>query len=408
MTEDRTALRNYLVITGAYWAFTLTDGALRMLVLGYFHAAGYSPFQLALLFLLYEVFGVITNLLGGWIGSRTGLRFTLLLGLSLQIGALIMLSGLGREWDLAVQVVYVVLAQGISGIAKDFTKMSSKSAIKVLVPEDNSGRLFRWVALLTGSKNTLKGLGFFLGGVLLSTLGFRFALWSMVASLAPVALLVALSLPRSIGASATKQRFAEALRGSRAVKLLSAARLFLFCARDIWFVVALPVFLADVLGWSFLRIGTYLALWVVGYGAVQALSPKLLPYLGRQQINDARVAQVAGGILALVPLAIYVALRLDMPVDVVVLGGLGLFGVAFAINSAVHSYLILAYSKGEKVSLNVGFYYMANAIGRLAGTLLSGVLYQSTGLGSCLLAATVLVALSTTISLALPDTRLAA
>ena len=60
------AIRNYALVTGAYWGFTLTDGALRMLVLLHFYALGYSAFEIALLFVLYEFAGIITNLVGGW------------------------------------------------------------------------------------------------------------------------------------------------------------------------------------------------------------------------------------------------------------------------------------------------------------------------------------------------------
>tara|TARA_R110002096_G_scaffold434832_5_gene658299 strand:- start:109440 stop:110666 length:1227 start_codon:yes stop_codon:yes gene_type:complete len=398
-------LRGYLVVTAAYWAFTLTDGALRMLVLGHFHKLGYSPFELALLFLLYEFFGVLTNLIGGWIGSRTGLRLTLLVGLSLQIAALAMLAGLSSGWTQALQVAYVIAAQGISGIAKDFTKLSSKSAIKVLVPHDANGTLFRWVALLTGSKNTLKGIGFFLGGFLLGAVGFRPALWGMAAGLVLVASLVTMLLPATMGKTASKFRLSDTLRGTRAIKLLSAARLFLFCARDVWFVVGLPVFLSEVLGWSFLHVGTYLALWVIGYGIVQAATPRFMGRLGRQIINDARAAQIWGGILSLVPVGIYLMLRWNVSPQLAVLGGLAVFGIIFAINSAVHSYLVLAYSDSEKVSLNVGCYYMANAMGRLVGTLLSGLLYQFGGLEACLLTAAGMVAMASLLSLALPDTR---
>ncbi len=405
MSERREQLQGYAVVTAAYWAFTLTDGALRMLVLGHFHKLGYSPFELALLFILYEFFGVLTNLIGGWIGSRTGLRPTLLLGLTLQIAALGMLSGLSSGWEQALQVAYVIAAQGISGIAKDFTKLSSKSAIRVLVPVDAHGTLFRWVALLTGSKNTLKGVGFFLGGFLLSTIGFRHALWGMAASLALVMALVPLLLRGSIGRTKSKFKLSDTLRCSRTIKILSLARMFLFCSRDVWFVVGLPVFLTEVLGWTFLGVGTYLALWVIGYGVVQATTPRLMPRLGRGKINDARAAQLWGAVLALVPFAIYLGLRLGVPVATAVLGGLIVWGIVFAINSAVHSYLILAYSDSEQVSLNVGFYYMSNAMGRLVGTLLSGLLYQLGGIEACLLAAAGMVATASLISLALPDTR---
>jgi predicted MFS family arabinose efflux permease len=401
-------LRNYLVVTGAYWAFTLTDGALRMLVLLHFHALGYSPFELASLFFLYEVFGIVTNLVGGWIGSRTGLKLTLFFGLALQIGAVMMLSALSPAWVQSVQVAYVVAAQGLSGIAKDFTKLSAKSAIKVLVPPDAHGTLFRWVALLTGSKNTLKGVGFFLGGVLLAELGFRHALWSMAGTLVVTVVLTALSLPRGMGRAKGKAKFASIFAKSRAINVLSIARMFLFCARDVWFVVGLPVFLYDVVGWSFVEVGSYLAAWVIGYGVIQAATPRLLRRPGNVHANDARTAQIWGFALSVVPVAMYAAMRAGAPPAITVIAGLAVFGVLFAINSAVHSYLILAYSDAEDVSLNVGFYYMANACGRLAGTILSGVLYQQAGLEACLLAAGGMVLVASVLALLLPNPRVAA
>jgi MFS family permease len=400
------SVKSYIVVTAAYWAFTLTDGALRMLVLLHFHALGYSPFELASLFLLYELFGVFTNLIGGWIGSRTGLKATLFIGLCLQIGALLMLSALSTSWAQAAQVAYVVVAQGLSGIAKDFTKLSAKSAIKVLVPEGAHGALFRWVALLTGSKNALKGAGFFLGSLLLARLGFRDALWAMAAGLVVTVVATALALPAGMGRARVKARFARILSKSRAINTLSAARLFLFGARDVWFVVALPVFLYDVVGWSFVQVGSYMAAWIIGYGAVQALTPRILARSGHA--SDARAAQVWGFVLAAVPAAIYGAVRAGAPAETTVVIGLGVFGVAFAVNSALHSYLILAYSRSEDVALNVGFYYMANAGGRLVGTVLSGLVYQYAGLGGCLLTAAAMVTLAATLALLLPDPRVPA
>ena len=415
-------LRSYIVVTGAYWAFTLTDGALRMLVLLHFHSLGYSPFELASLFLLYELFGVITNLIGGWIGSRVGLKATLFMGLILQVAALGMLSGLSASWSQVVQVAYVVIAQGVSGIAKDFTKLSSKSAIKLLVPGDAHGTLFRWVALLTGSKNTLKGIGFFLGGLLLSQLGFRHSLWSMAGGLVLAIVASALLLPAGMGRARAKVKLTSILAKTRAINILSIARLFLFGARDVWFVVALPVFLYDVVGWSFVEVGSYLAAWVIGYGAVQALTPRVLdrktpgasPHPGRAGsrpstpgVNDARAAQVWGFLLALVPAAIFLALRAGAPSTATIVVGLGVFGVLFAVNSAVHSYLILAYADADRVALDVGFYYMANAMGRLLGTVLSGLVYQYFEIGGCLLAAAGMVLVASILALFLPNPRAA-
>ncbi|MDH3998404.1 MAG: organoarsenical effux MFS transporter ArsJ [Desulfuromonadales bacterium] len=402
-----TAVRDYALVTAAYWGFTLTDGALRMLVLLHFYALGYTAVQIALLFLLYEFCGVATNLVGGWIASHMGLKVTLFSGLWLQIVALLTLALLNPTWGEFVAVAYVMGAQALSGIAKDLTKMSSKSAIKVLIPEDAQGALFKWVALLTGSKNALKGAGFFLGGLLLSWLGFKGSLFAMAAGLALVLCVVAVALPKEMGRAKVKVKFSQLLSKSREINLLSAARLFLFGSRDIWFVVALPVFLSAQLGWEHSEVGGFLALWVIGYGAVQALAPKLLKrsLAGGQPLGGS--AAVGAFALALLTglLAIGVSLELSPWLTVVI--GLGLFGLIFAINSSLHSYLILAYTESDRAALDVGFYYMANAMGRLLGTLLSGVVFQFGGLTACLWTSAIFVAVAGILSLKLPRGRYA-
>ncbi|MBP2316522.1 organoarsenical effux MFS transporter ArsJ [Azospirillum soli] len=398
-------LRNYAIVTAAYWGFTLTDGALRMLVLLHFNALGYTPFQLAFLFVLYEFFGIVTNLVGGWVGSRLGLKVTLFAGLALQVAALLMLSLVDPDWTMVLSVTYVVAAQGLAGIAKDLTKMSSKSAIKLVVPEDKSGALFRWVALLTGSKNALKGVGFFLGGLLLSVLGFRGGLWAMAAGLALVLLVSALLLRGDFGRSKAKVKFTQLLSKTPAVNRMAAARFFLFGARDVWFVVGVPVFLASQLGWSAAEVGAFLAAWVIGYGVVQAAAPGLVARSPDGVSAEVRAARAWALVLALIPLGLAAALAAGLDPAVSAMVGLGLFGVAFAVNSSVHSYLILAYTDADKVALNVGFYYMANAGGRLAGSLLSGLSYQWGGVIGCLLVAGALVAASFLIALRLPAER---
>jgi hypothetical protein len=395
-------LRNYILVTAAYWGFTLTDGALRMLVLLHFYALGYSATQIAFLFLLYEFCGVITNLVGGWVGSAMGLKVTLFAGLALQVFALLVLALLNPAWPELLSVVYVMGAQALSGIAKDLTKMSSKSAIKVLIPEQAQGTLFRWVALLTGSKNALKGAGFFLGGVLLTGLGFRGALVAMAVGLAVILAVAVVSLPGTMGRTTAKVKFSRILSKSRDINLLSTARMFLFGSRDIWFVVGLPVFLSASLGWGYAEVGGFLALWVIGYGAVQAMAPKLLErgLAG----GPPRGGAAAVGAFALTALTgvIAVGVGLDWSPWITVVGGLALFGLVFALNSAVHSYLILAYSAREQAALNVGFYYMANAMGRLIGTLLSGVMFQWGGLVACLWVSAGFVLLAGIFSLQLP------
>lgn len=386
-------LRNYAVVTAAYWAFTLTDGALRSLVLLHFHELGYSPVQLAFLFLLYEFFGIVTNLVGGWVAARTGLRFTLVVGLGLQVVALGLLAMLNREWTVSVSVAYVMGCQALSGIAKDLTKMSAKSAVKVLVPKGDESGLFKWVAILTGSKNALKGAGFFVGAFLLARLGFQGALLTMAGGVFAVLALVMIFLPSAIGQAKSKPKFSGILSNSSAINRLSAARLALFAARDVWFVVSVPIFLAGGLGWSFTQVGAFLALWVIGYGAVQGTAPMLL---GRFTggAPGPKIATALGLLLAGVTALIPVGFQLGISQSVVMLTGLGLFAVVFALNSSVHSYLVLAYSEADKVSLTVGFYYMANAAGRLLGTLLSGVLYEQGGVVAALWGAVALAGLA--------------
>ena len=391
------SVRDYAAVTGAYWGFTLTDGALRMLVLLHFHALGFSPLDLALLFLLYEAMGIVTNFLGGWIGARFGLRLTLLSGLATQVAALLMLSANDPNWTLGLSVAYVMAAQALSGVAKDLTKMSSKSAVKLVAGDvDASGGspLFRWVAILTGSKNALKGVGFFLGGFLLQAAGFVLALWIMAGALALVLLSVGLFVKTDLGKAKQKITKRDLFAKTPQINLLSFARIFLFASRDVWFVVGLPIFLYEALGWSFNQVGAFMAAWVIGYGFIQASAPKLL----RRGQDAARATQAARGwglALCVVPALIAWGLWAEAAApEAILIGGLFLFGALFAVNSSLHSYLIVAFSDHDKVALNVGFYYMANAVGRFAGTFLSGAVYQAYGLEACLLvsAAMVLVA----------------
>lgn len=390
-------VRQYLLVTGNYWAFTLTDGALRMLVVLHFHALGYTPLQIAALFLFYEIFGVVTNLVGGYLGARLGLNRTMNLGLGLQVLALLMLT-VPAAW---LTVPWVMGAQALSGIAKDLNKMSAKSSIKLLVPDNQQGTLYKWVAILTGSKNALKGVGFFLGGALLALLGFSGAVLAMAAVLALIWLGSLVLLKKDLGKARAKPKFRDLLSKSRAINILSAARLFLFGARDVWFVVALPVYLSTVFGWDFWMVGGFLAAWVIGYGIVQSFAPRIT---GKQrgQLPDGRAAFVWAALLAGLPALIALGLGTGWPAQWVLLGGLLLFGVLFAVNSSLHSYLIVSYAKEDGVSLDVGFYYMSNALGRLIGTLLSGWLYQQYGLATCLWWSSLFVLLAALCSLGLP------
>jgi predicted MFS family arabinose efflux permease len=400
-TTQRGDLRNYAIVTGAYWADTIADGASRMLVLFYFYERGYSPFKVALLFLFYEVFGIITNLVGGFIAARFGLKTTLLMGLGTQILALGMLAVVPASW---LVVPYVMTAQAFSGIAKDLTKMSSKSAVKLVVPQEKEGALYKWVAILTGSKNALKGVGFFLGALLLSVIGFRSALAVLLVIVGSGLVLVLTAMRGDLGVPNAKAKFRQMLSNNHAVNVLAGARIFLFASRDVWFVVGLPVFFRTEHGWSFWLAGGFLAVWTIGYGIVQAFAPRLLRRRPAEAGSDpdGHTATRLAFLLAALPAAIAATMAAGAdPVTVVVVGLLA-FGVVFAMNSAVHSYLILAYAEGDKVAMNVGFYYMANAGGRLVGTVLSGALYQWQGLEACLWASAAFVLAAGTLSRLLP------
>lgn len=390
-------VRQYMIVTGNYWAFTLTDGALRMLVVLHFHQLGYSPLQIAMLFLFYEFFGVVTNLVGGWLGARLGLNKTMNIGLLLQILAL----GMLLVPAALLTVPLVMSAQAVSGIAKDLNKMSAKSAIKSLVAKGEDGKLYRWVALLTGSKNTLKGVGFFMGGLLLAVLGFQGAILFMALMLLAVWVFSLIKLKQDLGRSKAKPKFSQIFSKSAAINYLSAARMFLFGARDVWFVVALPVYLSSQFNWPHTFVGGFLALWVIGYGVIQTLAPKIT---GRNS-GEAPTGSTAFSwamILASVPAFIAAALYFDLSPQVSLLVGLLVFGVIFAINSSLHSFLIVHMATDDGVSLDVGFYYMANAMGRLIGTVLSGWMYQAYGLAMCLVISTAFVIAAAVLSLLIP------
>jgi predicted MFS family arabinose efflux permease len=401
------AVRNYAIVTAAYWGFTLTDGALRMLVLLHFYQLGYSPFTLAFLFLLYEAAGVLANLIGGWLATRYGITRMLTVGLSTQITGFLLLSLLQPGWAAAMSVAWVVVAQGICGVAKDLTKTASKSAIKVTqaqakAEDGGSSQLFRWVAWFTGSKNAMKGVGFFLGGVLLQTLGFRLSLWCMAALLAVVLAGVLWSLPTMMGKSKASKSARELFAKNAGINGLAAARVVLFGARDVWFVVGVPVFLYAQ-GWTFTMVGGFLAAWTIGYGLVQAMAPGIVRRSPDGLSAEVPAARLWSALLALVPMGLALAVWLEAPhLEWVVVSGLALFGFAFAVNSSVHSYLVLAYAGSEKAAEDVGFYYAANALGRFFGTLMSGLLYQWGGLLYALLGSALMLVLCWLATLALP------
>ena len=390
--------RDYFVIIAGYWTFTLTDGALRMLIVLYFHQLGFKPLDIAFLFLFYELFGVVTNLVGGWLAARLGLNTTLVVGLMIQVVALSMLM----VDSSSLTIAYVMLAQALSGIAKDLNKMSAKSGVKLLVPSGAEGRLYRWVSVLTGSKNALKGVGFFLGSLLLNTIGFKLSMGLMSSVLVLVVISTLTFLSRDLGKTTYKPKFRDMLSKSSKINRLSAARFFLFGSRDVWFVVALPVFLQLEKGWTSVGVGTFLALWIIGYGLIQTLFPIISRAFTLSE-PDGRSAGQWGLVLCLVPVFIlFFEHGLEWDSEVVTVMGVLFFGIVFAVNSTIHSYLIVSYAKRDGVSLDVGFYYMSNAAGRLLGTVLSGLVYQQYGFMACVVVSAIFVAMAVLMSVGLP------
>ena len=395
----------YITVTAAYWAFMLTDGALRMLVLLHFHTLGFSPVQLAYLFVLYEIAGVITNLSAGWIAARFGLTSTLYAGLSLQVAALLALSQLDPAWGASISVVFVMLVQGLSGVAKDLAKMSSKSAVKILAPTTDGG-LFRWVAILTGSKNAVKGSGFLLGGALLAVFGFVPSLLTMASILFIILIGVVICMPKGLPVGRKNAKFSEVFSKNRNINWLSAARLFLFGARDVWFVVGIPIYFYAVLSdgtiegnrMAFFMIGTFMAVWTILYGLVQGLAPRILKAASKSDLEILALARQWVGLLSIVPVflagLIWLVPEPSYVITTTIVIGLLIFGGIFAINSALHSFLILNLTDTKRVTMDVGFYYMANAGGRLVGTVLSGLTYQVGGLSLCLGTTAVMIGLS--------------
>jgi len=394
------SFKQYLVVTGNYWAFTVTDGALRMLVVLYFYGLGYSALAIATLFLLYEFFGVVTNLVGGWLGAHLGLNNTMQIGLLLQIIALAMLT----VDESMLSVAYVMVAQALSGIAKDLNKMSAKSSVKLLMPgKDQQGSLYKWVAILTGSKNSLKGAGFFVGAALLSIMSFQNAMLSMATVLVGILVTSLFLLRADLGKAKSKPKFTQLFSKSRSINILSAARLFLFGARDVWFVVALPVYFQSALNWTHTQVGTFMASWIIGYGIIQGFAP-LITGLKNGRIPDGKTAMLWVFPLMVIPALIATTFFLNVEmasIEIILVTGLLFFGALFAVNSSVHSFLILTYAREDGVSLDVGFYYMANAMGRLIGTILSGAMYQWYGLEACLLTSSGFLLLAFIISLGL-------
>ncbi len=389
---------SFLSITFSYLGFSLTDGAIRVLVVLFFHHQGFSPFQIASLFLLYEIAGIFTNFLGGWIGTKLGLNTTLIAGMLLQVASMALLT----VENALLTVPYIMLMQGFCGIAKDLVKMSCKSSLKVINQEGESGRLFKWVSLLTGSKNSMKGAGFLVGGLMLTYQGFQRSMGIMAIILLLLTVMTYLMIPKNLGKAKKKSSWRSLFAKSRAINVLSLARFFLFGSRDIWFVIALPVYLQTTINWSNSYVSTFLACWVIGYGLAQALVPKFTNGHKLSQSMGSKGVAFWTGFLILFPAGISLSLNQDLSNELIIVVGLLTFGVVFAVNSIIHSYLVLAYSEDDQVATDVGFYYMANACGRLVGTLLSGAIYQAYGFISCLWWSAGFLLIAALLSLGLP------
>ena len=394
MISDNNNQISFALVTLAYWFFMLTDGALRMLVLLHFHTLGFSPLQLAYLFLLYEFFGMITNLTAGWVAKKIGLNITLYTGIILQILSLVILTQLDQSWNITISVIFVMATQGLSGIAKDLTKMSSKSSVKLLAP-DKKGKLFKWVSFMTGSKNAVKGFGFLIGALLLSFVGFENSLFFMASVLSIILLIILVCLKNDFSKIKKNTKFSEVFSKNKNINYLSLGRVFLFGARDTWLVVGLPIFLYSTLSdgtveenrKAFFIIGTFMASWTIFYGFVQTITPKIT----KSNVLENKIKFWANSLI-LMPLILSVSsYYLEDFIFTFTILLLFVFGFVFAVNSSLHSFLILQYTDKERVSLDVGFYYMSNAFGRLTGTLLSGLCFELGGFTLCLLVATILL-----------------
>ncbi len=379
---------SFVLVTLSYWFFMLTDGALRMLVLLHFHTLGFSPLQLAYLFLLYEFFGMVTNLTAGWIAKKIGLNITLFSGMIFQIFSLLLLTQVDKSWSITSSVIFVMATQGLSGIAKDLTKMSSKSSVKLLAPDKNN-KLFQWVTLMTGSKNAVKGFGFLLGAFLLAFLGFQLSLILMAGLLSMILILVFIYLNNDFSKIKKDVKFSEVFSKNKNINYLSFGRVFLFGARDTWLVVGLPVFLYSVMSdgsidahkKAFFVIGTFMAVWTIFYGFVQGITPKIL---SKNESISKQTKYWASLLIGIPILLILLSLYFEEYKLYITISVLFIFGFVFAVNSSLHSFLILKYTDKNRVTLDVGFYYMSNAFGRLIGTLLSGLSIQFGGFLTCI------------------------
>lgn len=390
LTREYQTLKPFVVISSSYLLFTITDGGVRTIVLFNAFERDFTAFQVSLMFVLYELAGVVTNFLAGIAGARWGLRSTLLAGLCLQVVGIGMLFGWQKSFTKTEAIIFVTVAQMLSGIAKDLVKLGGKAVTKLVTPEGKEGRLFKMVSMITGLKNSLKGVGMFIGAALVQVTYFG-ALGTMLGIVLLAVPWAVLSLESDLGRMRRENiTLSSIFKKNHNVNFLSAARFFLFASRDAWFEVPLPFYLRspEGFGWERAAAGAFLGGWVIMYGQVQSWTPQLFSKPLRQFPANKYHATLWVAILLVIPALLGSVMQFS---DVfqsgtsqaakiaIVVVALVAFAVVFAVNSSIHSYLVVKYSEGDKVAMNVGFYYMSNAAGRLIGTLVGGALFQWVG-----------------------------
>lgn len=425
MAATTAGMRAFASVSLCYLLFTTTDGALRMVVLFYAFTLGFSAWDVALMFSLYELAGIATNLLAGVAGARWGIKSTLLVGLGVQLAGISMLFGFNIAWtDPGARwkaLAWVAVANGVGGIAKDLVKLGGKTVSKLVTPDEKQSRLFAVVAWLTGMKNSMKGVGYFVGAASLSV-SLEFALGLNLALICIAIPIALFGLPRDVGKARSRNLSLRAiLIPARNVQRLSFARAFLFGSRDLWFEVVLPFYLRDVargLGWSRFAAGAFLAAFIIIYGQIQTATPRYVLSPLCQEPANKLVQTLWNSVLTAVPLVLAVlftssdAFREHRVPEMTgaICALLACFCIVFAVNSSIHSYLIVRYSAGDKVAADIGFYYMSNAAGRFVGTLVSGALYEwsagadkTRAMGWCFVASTAFCAASALLTTRIDD-----
>lgn len=462
------ALRPFVIISSSYLLFTITDGAIRMIVLLHAYNKSFSALQVAIMFTLYELAGVFTNLAAGFMGAKWGIKFTLIIGLSLQIFSYGLLFGWQDDWTKQQAIVYVTIAQMFAGVAKDLTKLGGKTVTKLVTPEEKTTKLFKLVSLITGWKNSLKGVGYFLGSALLAV-SYELALSVMMVLVVLAMPWAIFGLDRELGTAKSKNAsWKDVFKlDNTNLNYLCLARLFLFASRDFWFEVPLPFFLRSPsceglgidtclvdsdcvtnavcgvesmlceninagggcggLGADRVVVGALLGGYIILYGQVQSWTPQLVTG-PLDQTPPNKLTEVLWGLLNCLPTLLMAIAAMWAPafqdgnqsaMTGWIIFSVVMFAIVFAINSSIHSFLVVSYAKMDKVAVSVGFYYMSNALGRLLGTLGSGILYTFVGedqgelagpdavksLAACFLAGTVSSLLAAVITIFIDDNK---